>query len=86
VHSELSCPAHLPNLSACVYFLVGTSKWKCTPLDHRPSVTIRSQFRSKFQWCQKKMVRWALGNLRVRLELCVHNDGQNLIDVLLKTK
>jgi hypothetical protein len=26
VHSELSCPAHLPNLSACVYFLVGTSK------------------------------------------------------------
>jgi hypothetical protein len=31
----------------------GTSKWKCTPLDHGLSMTSRSQFGNKFQWYQE---------------------------------
>jgi hypothetical protein len=31
----------------------GTSKWKCTPLGHGPSMTSISRFGSKFQQYQK---------------------------------
>jgi hypothetical protein len=49
LRGELQWPAHSPDLSACDYFLWGTSNRKSTPLDYRPSMTSRSQFRSKFQ-------------------------------------
>jgi hypothetical protein len=53
LYGELPWPVHLPDISACDYFLWGTSKQKCTPVNYGPSMTLRLQFGIKFQQYQK---------------------------------
>jgi hypothetical protein len=53
LHGEPPWSARSPDLSACDYFILGVPQRKCTPLDHGPSMTSRSQFGSKFQRYQK---------------------------------
>jgi hypothetical protein len=79
--ARLPWPARSPDLSACDYFLWGYRKAKVYTIRSRAIVDLKIAIRKQISAIPVNMARRALGNCERGW-----NDGQQLSDVLLKTK
>jgi hypothetical protein len=83
---ELPWPARSPDLSVCDCLLCGHLKEKVYTTRPRTIDDLKTGIRKQISAIPGNMARRALENLQARLEEYERNDGQQLSDVLLKTK
>ena len=82
---DVHWPARSPDLSDCDSFLWEHLKERVYRSKPRATEELKQSIQHEIQTVPLEMMRRAMQNFRQRLEVCIHNEGQHLSDVVFHT-